>query len=170
MIKKIVKWSVIGFVGFTGFCVAVALMSEPPTPEEIEARKQAELAQQVEEALAKAEREAKQAEEERLKAAAEKAERERLAYEKSENRRKGFHCLSGWDGSHSQVTQWLKKNLKDPKSYEHIETRVLPVNDKGLHFAFVQYRAKNSFGGYVIGNVSATYKNSDCSVTKVTSM
>ena len=151
MIKKIVKWSVIGFVGFTGFCVAVALMSEPPTPEEIEARKQAELAQQVEEALAK-------------------AERERLAYEKSENRRKGFHCLSGWDGSHRQVTQWLKKNLKDPKSYEHIETRVLPVNDKGLHFAFVQYRAKNSFGGYVIGNVSATYKNSDCSVTKVTSM
>ena len=56
---------------------------------------------------------------------------------------------SEWDGSVAQVKQYLKRNLKDPDSYEGIEwSKVTKVGNqyKVRH----KYRAKNSFGGYVI--------------------
>jgi len=56
-----------------------------------------------------------------------------------------------WDGSVSQVKDYLKDNLKDPKSYESIEwSEVQRAGDnyKVRH----KYRAKNSYGGYVIEN------------------
>jgi hypothetical protein len=62
-------------------------------------------------------------------------------------------AFSPWDGSHRELEKYIKRNLKDPKSYEHIETR---YGDKGDHiFLYTKYRAKNSFGGYVIGEVTA---------------
>lgn len=94
----------------------------------------------------------------------ERTEREaREAAEQVEREQKGFHCLSSWDGSHREVTRFVKDNLKDPSSFEHVETRITPVNDSGEHALMMQYRANNSFGGKVIGNARATIKNSDCS-------
>jgi len=84
--------------------------------------------------------------------------------EREEDKRKGFHCLSSWDGSHRKLTTVLKKNLKDPSSYEHISTRVTPVNTDGLHDAVVTYRAKNGFGGFAIGTILATYSNKNCNI------
>jgi hypothetical protein len=56
---------------------------------------------------------------------------------------------SAWDGSVWQVEDYLKKNLKDPKSYESIEwSKVIEDGDK--YRVLHKYRAKNSFGGYVI--------------------
>lgn len=48
--------------------------------------------------------------------------------------------------------QWLKSNLKDPRSLEIIEWGVLEKTDIGFSI-WVQYRAKNSFGGYVVESV-----------------
>lgn len=63
-------------------------------------------------------------------------------------------AFSGWDGSHSNLERYVKKNLKDPDSYEHIETR---YGDRGDHiYVLMKYRAKNSFGGYVIETITAT--------------
>lgn len=87
----------------------------------------------------------------------------REAAEQVERERKGFHCLSSWDGSHHEVTRLVKDNLKDPSSFEHVETRITPVNDSGEHALMMQYRANNSFGGKVVGNARATIKNSNCS-------
>ncbi|WP_294957975.1 hypothetical protein [Sulfurovum sp.] len=74
---------------------------------------------------------------------------------------------SGWDGSVYQVEDYLKKTLKDPDSYQSIQwykVKKTPTGFKVLH----EYRAKNSFGGYVVemrefildsnGNVIATKK------------
>ena len=33
--------------------------------------------------------------------------------------------------------------------------------------AFMKYRAKNSFGGYMVGTASATYRNDNCKHTIV---
>lgn len=64
--------------------------------------------------------------------------------------------FSPWDGSHRQLEAVLKKSLKDPDSYEHIETRFKDNGDEGI-YVVMKYRAKNSFGGYVVNSVAATY-------------
>ena len=56
---------------------------------------------------------------------------------------------SSYDGSVSQVKDYLRKNLKDPKSYEGIEWGKLKEEQNG-YSVYHKYRAKNSFGGYVI--------------------
>lgn len=56
---------------------------------------------------------------------------------------------SSWDGSVSQVKDWLRENLKDPGSLEFIEWGTVVETSSG-YFVRVKYRAKNSFGGYVI--------------------
>lgn len=76
----------------------------------------------------------------------------------------GFHCLSSWDGSHRGVENWLKKHLRDPDSYQHVETKISPNKD-GQHTLFTTYRAKNGFGGYVGGTVIATVDNETCQAT-----
>ena len=58
---------------------------------------------------------------------------------------------SDWDGSVRQVKSWLKSNAKDPKSLEYIEWSAVIETDNGF-LVRVKYRAKNSFGGYVVSN------------------
>lgn len=53
------------------------------------------------------------------------------------------------DGSVWQVKQYLDKNLKDPDSYKSIEWGKVMRNSEGYQVRH-KYRAKNSFGGYVI--------------------
>jgi hypothetical protein len=57
--------------------------------------------------------------------------------------------MSAWDGSCYVVERALKSALKDPDSYQHMET-VGPVADGAYWKVRTRYRAKNSFGGYVI--------------------
>ncbi len=82
--------------------------------------------------------------------------------EETENKRKGFHCLSGWDGSQRELYDSVKNNLRDPSSMEHVETRVAPVDAEGLHSLTMQFRAKNGFGGTNVGMAVGTIRNSDC--------
>lgn len=58
---------------------------------------------------------------------------------------------SPWDGSVYQVKNHLKNNLKDPDSYEGIEWSTV-VETKNGYTVRHKYRAKNSFGGYVVEN------------------
>lgn len=62
-------------------------------------------------------------------------------------------CLLKWDGSCPAVEDYLKKNLKDPKSYEHIETQ--SANNGDYEVVVTKYRARNGFGGYTIGYIQA---------------
>lgn len=54
-------------------------------------------------------------------------------------------CFSAWDGSNKDLVQRVKANLRDPSSFEHIETRFVKING-GLQLTMF-YRAKNGFGG-----------------------
>ncbi|WP_085446507.1 zinc ribbon domain-containing protein [Magnetofaba australis] len=88
--------------------------------------------------------------------------------QRAEERRNGRHCLSSWDGTHKDVVKYVKQRLKDPGSFEHIETFIFPSNERGIHRLTMKYRAKNSFGGFVVGRAEAHVNSADCSaeVTK----
>ena len=152
----------------------VKMDSEPPgTAAAREARQREIVAARKaeEERIAKkkadAERKKREREAARLaeKADAERRKREeeaaRLA-EKAEEKRKGFHCLSAWDGSHREVVKDVKRLLNDPDSFEHDQTLVSPVSTEGTHNLTMHFRAKNAFGGYVRGTARATYTNAGC--------
>lgn len=59
---------------------------------------------------------------------------------------------SSWDDSVDQVKSWLKSNIKDPGSLEFIEWSPVHKTKEGDFMVRAKYRAKNSFGGYVIEN------------------
>lgn len=63
---------------------------------------------------------------------------------------------SAWDSSVWQVKNYLKNNyLKDPSSYEAIEWSAVQEIQGSPNYKYCirhKYRAKNSFGGYVIEN------------------
>ena len=82
----------------------------------------------------------------------------------AEDRRKGFHCLSSWDGSHRGVVDSVKAQLRDPESFEHDETRITPAKD-GQHTLIMKYRARNGFGGMNVTTAMATVDNATCAAT-----
>ena len=82
---------------------------------------------------------------------------------KAEEKRKGFHCLSAWDGSNRSLVRTAKNSMKDPKSFEHVETRIAPVVN-GQHIITMTYRGRNGFGGMVVENTSAYVSNATCNV------
>ena len=71
---------------------------------------------------------------------------------------------SSWDGSVLPVKEYLKKVLKDPKSIEYIEWFPVQETQDGNYKVRVKYRAKNSFGGYVL-NDQLFFLNSEGIVT-----
>jgi len=62
--------------------------------------------------------------------------------------------FSSWDGSHNNLKKWVKNNMNDPKSFEHVETT---YTDKGDYLlVYMKYRGKNSFGAKVLQTVIGT--------------
>jgi hypothetical protein len=90
-------------------------------------------------------------------------ERER----EQEERAKGFHCLSSWDGSSVPFKNAIKGQLRDPDSFEHIETRITPQNEQGEHGVSMQFRARNGFGGMNVGTAIGAVDHQTCQVTRV---
>ncbi|WP_339860466.1 hypothetical protein [Thalassospira alkalitolerans] len=88
----------------------------------------------------------------------------RAKEEREEEVRKGFHCLSSWDGSYPALERFVEERLGDPDSYEHIKTFVSPVSDIGTHNVAMQFRARNGFGGMTIGNASAVISQDGCKI------
>lgn len=66
----------------------------------------------------------------------------------------GPHGFSSWDGSHIKLTRHVVSKLKDPDSFQHIETVFGDSPEHGF-LVKMEYRAKNSFGGYVVDAVIA---------------
>ncbi|MBS0467951.1 MAG: hypothetical protein JSS31_12475 [Proteobacteria bacterium] len=62
--------------------------------------------------------------------------------------------FSSYDGSHRKVEAAIKARLKDPGSYEHVETRY-SVNADSIT-VHTTYRARNSFNALVPGTAVAT--------------
>ena len=84
---------------------------------------------------------------------------------KSEERHKGFHCLSSWDSSSRVLVDHVKKNMRDPDSFKHRETRIGP-NINNTHFIHMMYSGKNGFGGVTVEGISGKL-SSDCKLIEV---
>lgn len=82
---------------------------------------------------------------------AERKRQEELKEEREELVRDQF---SPWDGSHPALTKLIKKKMRDPDSYDHIETRFR--DDGNSIFVITKFRGANAFGGKVINTVTAT--------------
>lgn len=61
--------------------------------------------------------------------------------------------FSNWDGSNRELVSIVKKGMKDPSSFEHIETR---YRDNGNSYTIIMsFRGKNSFNALVVQTVTA---------------
>ena len=74
------------------------------------------------------------------------------------------NCISSWDGSCTKLVRAFKPHLKDPDSFEHIDTGFRRYDDYVL--VVMKYRAKNSFGAFDVGTVTAKV-NYDCEVLEI---
>jgi predicted nucleic acid-binding Zn ribbon protein len=63
--------------------------------------------------------------------------------------------FSSWDGSHRHLTAFVKSRLNDERSFRHVETTYRITNDG--YIVYMQYRAKNAYGGVVLQSISARY-------------
>lgn len=131
-------WQLVGLTA--AIVILFAIFGPDPTPEQI------------------AEREVREAERAVVAAEAVVAD----AAEEDEDRRRGFHCLRAWDGSHRLVVDTVEAALRNPSSFEHVETRVTVIDENGRHRFLMQYRAENGFGGMNSETVSGTYANANC--------
>ena len=63
--------------------------------------------------------------------------------------------------SYIKAHRAIKRNLKDPDSFEEIDHRAGYVGKDGVYVScLVEYRAKNSFGGYTIEKALVTFSES----------
>ncbi len=90
------------------------------------------------------------------------------AVEEAENKRKGFHCLNAWDGNHDGIEALIRAQLSDLGSMETHQTRIAPVDEYGEHVIFVDFSAKNAFGGRVRYEAGGFIDNETCEARLVT--
>jgi uncharacterized membrane protein YvbJ len=105
---------------------------------------------------------AREAQKEAIQIANEAQKKTVQSSNKARKKTMGFHCLRGRDGSHQALTEYVKQHMRDPGSYEHVETRISPVNPNGKHALVMKYRGKNGFGGMSIESVVAAVDNKSC--------
>lgn len=73
----------------------------------------------------------------------------------------GEHCLSGWDGANRDLVRQVKASMREPNSFEHVETRIYG-NDNGEHGLWMTFRARNGFGGMNVEKVYARIDHDSC--------
>lgn len=74
-------------------------------------------------------------------------------------------CFSAWDGAHRTLEDRVEAQLKDPDSYQHVETRFSGTEENPTRITMT-FRAKNSFGGVVTSTATAQ-GGPGCSVSNV---
>lgn len=82
----------------------------------------------------------------------------------------GLHCLSQWDGSHRGLVEQVKRNLRDPDSFKHVDTAISPATKEGLHRIVMEYRARNGFGGMNVGRVEGAVFSHNCEAVLLRSL
>ncbi|ESZ88339.1 MAG: hypothetical protein Q27BB25_04510 [Blastomonas sp. CACIA14H2] len=73
----------------------------------------------------------------------------------------GEHCLSGRDGANRDLVRQVKAGMREPDSFEHVETRIYG-NDNGEHGLWMTFRARNGFGGMNVEKVYARIDHDSC--------
>lgn len=133
------------------------------TPEEIAKEK---LEKERERDLELAEEAAEQKERAAFLAAKAKAEAKKSALDKIA----GIHYLTAFGGrsfGHWSLFEFVKNNLREPDSFEHVATKIAPKDENGEHIVTMRYRARNGFGGMNIEDISARMSNETCQLKEI---
>ncbi len=85
--------------------------------------------------------------------AADKAKEEEAHYQ--ERVRNGSVCADGPDDLNTSLELNVKRDLKDPSSFEHMGTVITPAKNSKGYDALMRFRSKNSLGGYAVGTAVA---------------
>lgn len=78
----------------------------------------------------------------------------------------GTHCLRSFDGSLPALRDQVRNALRDPDSFELVDTTITPLNADKLHTVTMTYRARNGFGGVNTATTRAIVGD-DCAILKV---
>lgn len=79
-----------------------------------------------------------------------------------EEARSGLHCLSKWNGALPALVNVVEPTMRNPDSFEHIETRITPRDNDGNHNVLMSFRAENGFGGMNVESAFGLVRGSDC--------
>jgi hypothetical protein len=87
--------------------------------------------------------------------------------EKKEKRKEELRvCFSPWNGSHRNLTEFIKENMNDPDSYEHVETSYYDMTTYLI--VNTTFRGNNQFGALVKNTIKAEVSADDkCQVIKI---
>ncbi|EPR14174.1 hypothetical protein M527_29100 [Sphingobium indicum IP26] len=80
--------------------------------------------------------------------------------------RKGFHCLNDIDGSHWDMQAAIKARLRNPGSFEHVQTAIMPA-EHGEHQVIMTYRAQNGFGGMNVEQAIGVLNAASCKLIRL---
>lgn len=67
-------------------------------------------------------------------------------------------AFSQWDGSQENLVKYVKDNMNDPESFEHVKTNYWDNGKSDTIIIKMTYRGKNAFGGVVTESVRAVAK------------
>ncbi len=73
-------------------------------------------------------------------------------------------CISDWEGSGIELTTYIKENMNDPDSYQHIKSSHYYKN--GKLYVTTEFRGKNAFGG-VVKEILSVAVDFNCNVVEV---
>lgn len=113
---------------------------------------------------AHAERERERRIEGAMDAARERAEEVAQQAEREKERAFGQHCASPLTGAYRPLVQAVKPELRNPDSFEHVETNGTRIDANGNHRIIMTFRAENGLGGLNLGTASALVRSSDCAM------
>ena len=79
-----------------------------------------------------------------------------------EPKNRQFACMSSLDGSMFELAYEAKQGLRDPDSFEHIQSSATVVDVDGRQRIRMRFRARNGFGGMNVETAEAVVSNRDC--------
>lgn len=165
---KLRRWTSIALAAASFISVGIAYQNSPEgkaaaaeQARAAELERQADAVEEKREALEEEGRRRTEAAKERRQALEEKAAAEK-------ERRSGRHCISKWDGTHRAMAEGVTERLRNPSSFEHIDTVITPLDKKGHHDILMRYRAENGFGGMNVEMAIGVVNGADCHLISVT--
>lgn len=76
-------------------------------------------------------------------------------------------CLTGASGSMPALVQRVRDGMRNPRSFEHIETRAAEP-ENSTQMVVMTYRGENGFGGLTQGSAVARVNFRTCEIINVT--
>lgn len=73
-----------------------------------------------------------------------------------------YACTASLNGSMSEFAIEVKYDLRDPDSFEHIQSFATTVDSDGMQRIRMKFRARNGFGGMNIEMAEAIVSNANC--------